>query len=193
MGGPVFNEPIEGIDDGIKGYAVRGLSSERGGYGVIGRSDAYGYASSSVGVYGESNSGVGVRGFSSSGVGMWGSSYSGLAVIGICNSGAAVYGSSNSNYGVRGGSFSYTGVSGASDMGTGVDGISRSGYIRKDPWANANQIQVEEYKPAKEQGYYIYPDLYGQPEEKGINRLLFPEEEKWQEQLINKKKKLSRI
>jgi hypothetical protein len=378
MGGPVFNEPVEGIDDGIKGYAVRGLSSMIGGYGVIGRSDAYGYASSSVGVYGESNIGVGVRGFSSSGVGIWGSSYSGLAVIGICNSGAAVYGNSISYYGVRGESRSYIGVSGASDMGTGVDGSSRSGDgvvgqssgiktcgvrgrcdngygvegssrigigvvgtsnsyigiygasfsgyaaylngdvgitgnlqkgggsfkidhpldptnkylhhsfvespdmknvydglvvlnnkgeaeielpdwfsalnkdfryqltaigapgpnlyiaeeisstkdyssgggdrnhkgnsshfkiaggtsgmkvswqvtgIRKDPWANANRIQVEEDKPAKEQGYYIYPDLYGQPEEKGINRLLFPEE-KWQEQLVNKKKKRSRI
>lgn len=29
MGGPVFNQPVEGIDDGIKRYAVRGLS-ERG-------------------------------------------------------------------------------------------------------------------------------------------------------------------
>jgi hypothetical protein len=56
--------------------------------------------------------------------------------------------------------------------------------IRKDPWANANRIRVEEDKPAKEQGYYIDPELYGQPEEKGIDRLLFPEEEKWQEQLI---------
>ena len=55
--------------------------------------------------------------------------------------------------------------------------------IRKDPWANAHRIQVEEDKPAKERGYYIHPDLYGQPEEKGISRLLFPkqEEKKWQE------------
>jgi hypothetical protein len=65
--------------------------------------------------------------------------------------------------------------------------------IRRDPWANANRIQVEEDKPAKEPGYYIYPDLYGQPEEKGINRLLFPEEEKWQEKLVNKKKQHNRI
>jgi hypothetical protein len=65
--------------------------------------------------------------------------------------------------------------------------------IRKDPWANANRIRVEEDKPAKERGYYIYPDLYGQPEEKGLNRLLFPEEEKWQEQLVNKKKQRNRI
>ena len=64
--------------------------------------------------------------------------------------------------------------------------------IRKDPWANANRIQVEENKPANEQGYYKYPELYGQPEEKGINRLLFPEE-MWQEQIANKKKHRSRI
>jgi hypothetical protein len=56
--------------------------------------------------------------------------------------------------------------------------------IRKDPWANVNRIQVEEDKPDKEKGYYIYPDLYEQPPEKGINHLLFPKEEKWQEQLI---------
>jgi hypothetical protein len=67
--------------------------------------------------------------------------------------------------------------------------------IRKDPWANAHRIQVEEDKPAKERGYYIYPDLYGQSEEKGINRLLFPpqEEEKWQEQLVNEKKQPRRF
>ena len=374
MGGPVFTEPVEGVDDGIKRCAVRGLS-ERGGYGVIGRSVGYGYSNSKIGVLGESDSGVGVEGFSSSGVGMWGSSYSGLAVIGISYTGAAVMGSSNSNFGVWGGSLDYIGVSGASDTSTGVDGISRSGDgvvgqslgiktygvrgrcdngygvyggskigygvvgfsnsgygvmgfthsgyaaylggnvvitgnlqkgggsfkidhpldpankylhhsfvespdmknvydgtvildnkgeaeielpdwfnalnkdyryqltaigapgpnlyiaeeisdtstttnyssdssssnqnnnnnsndssnfkiaggtsgmkvswqvtgIRKDPWANANRIRVEEDKPAKERGYYIYPDLYGQPEEKGISQLLFPEEEKWQE------------
>ena len=37
--------------------------------------------------------------------------------------------------------------------------------IRKDPWANANRIQVEEDKPDKERGYYLHPDLYGQPED----------------------------
>jgi hypothetical protein len=47
--------------------------------------------------------------------------------------------------------------------------------IRKDPWANANRIQVEEDKPDKERGRYIYPELYGQPAENGISRLLFPE------------------
>ncbi|HYX55722.1 MAG TPA: hypothetical protein VE818_06160, partial [Nitrososphaeraceae archaeon] len=58
--------------------------------------------------------------------------------------------------------------------------------IRKDPWGNANRIQVEEDKSAKERGYYLHPDVYGQPEEKGISYLLFPKEK--QEVLINKKK-----
>src|SRR5215217_3170753 len=48
--------------------------------------------------------------------------------------------------------------------------------IRKDPWANANRIEVEADKPDEERGYYIHPDLYGQPAEKGINLLLFPSE-----------------
>jgi len=50
--------------------------------------------------------------------------------------------------------------------------------IRKDPWANANRIQVEEDKPDKEQGYYLHPDLYSQPEEKGISHLLFPKDKR---------------
>jgi hypothetical protein len=57
--------------------------------------------------------------------------------------------------------------------------------IRKDPFAKAHPIQVEEDKPDKERGYYIYPDLYGQSAEKGISRLLFPPEEEKQELLIN--------
>ena len=50
--------------------------------------------------------------------------------------------------------------------------------IRKDPWANANRIRVEEDKPAKERGYYLHPDLYSQPEEKGISHLLFPKDKR---------------
>jgi hypothetical protein len=60
--------------------------------------------------------------------------------------------------------------------------------IRKDPWANAHRIEVEEDKPDEERGYYIYPDLYDQPAEREISRLLFPqveEERKKQELLIN--------
>ena len=61
--------------------------------------------------------------------------------------------------------------------------------IRKDPWANAHRIQVEEDKPDKERGYYLYPELYGQPEEKGISHLLFPEESK--SVLINEKNRFN--
>jgi hypothetical protein len=50
--------------------------------------------------------------------------------------------------------------------------------IRKDPWANAHRIQVEEDKPTKERGYYIHPDLYGQPAENGISHLLFPKDKR---------------
>jgi hypothetical protein len=63
--------------------------------------------------------------------------------------------------------------------------------IRKDPWANANRIQVEEDKPANEQGYYLHPDLHRQPEDKGISNLLFPKDKEkkcWQKLLINENK-----
>ena len=50
--------------------------------------------------------------------------------------------------------------------------------IRRDPWANANRIEVEEDKPAKERGYYLHPDVYGQAEEKGISHLLFPKDKR---------------
>ncbi len=32
---------------------------------------------------------------------------------------------------------------------------------RHDPYANQNRIQVEEMKPAREQGRYLYPAGYG--------------------------------
>jgi hypothetical protein len=50
--------------------------------------------------------------------------------------------------------------------------------IRKDPWANAHRVQVEEEKPDKERGYYLHPDVYGQPEENEISHLLFPKDKR---------------
>jgi hypothetical protein len=47
--------------------------------------------------------------------------------------------------------------------------------IRKDPWANAHRVQIEEDKPAKERGHYIYPELYGQSADSGISGLHLPE------------------
>jgi hypothetical protein len=40
--------------------------------------------------------------------------------------------------------------------------------IRQDKWANANRVQVEEEKPAKDRGYYLHPGLYGEPEDKTV-------------------------
>jgi len=40
--------------------------------------------------------------------------------------------------------------------------------IRQDAYAKAHPISVEEDKSQKERGYYLYPELYGQPKEKGI-------------------------
>ncbi|MFC1877865.1 hypothetical protein ACFL2E_11455 [Thermodesulfobacteriota bacterium] len=42
--------------------------------------------------------------------------------------------------------------------------------IRQDPYANANRIPVEEDKPPEERGYYLHPELYGQPEEMRVDK-----------------------
>jgi hypothetical protein len=41
--------------------------------------------------------------------------------------------------------------------------------IRQDPYANAHRIPVEEEKPAEDQGTYMHPEEWGQPESLGIN------------------------
>jgi hypothetical protein len=38
--------------------------------------------------------------------------------------------------------------------------------VRQDAYAKANPLVVEELKPARERGYYMHPELYGQPAEK---------------------------
>jgi hypothetical protein len=47
--------------------------------------------------------------------------------------------------------------------------------IRQDAYANAHRIPVEEMKTDKERGYYLHPDLFGQPEEKGTEWANHPE------------------
>jgi hypothetical protein len=47
--------------------------------------------------------------------------------------------------------------------------------IRKDPFAEKYRIPVEEEKPAADQGYYLHPDAYGQPETKSIEWARDPE------------------
>ncbi len=41
--------------------------------------------------------------------------------------------------------------------------------IRKDPFAEANRIPVEEDKPEAERGKYLHPEAWGQPEEAGVD------------------------
>ena len=38
--------------------------------------------------------------------------------------------------------------------------------IRHDVYANAHRNNVETNKPAEQIGYYLHPDLFGQPESK---------------------------
>lgn len=40
--------------------------------------------------------------------------------------------------------------------------------VRKDAWAQANPLEVVKEKPPSEQGFYIHPELHGEPEEKGM-------------------------
>jgi hypothetical protein len=47
--------------------------------------------------------------------------------------------------------------------------------IRQDPWANAHRIPVEEEKEEKVKGFYLHPELYGAPNEKGIEWARHPE------------------
>ena len=47
--------------------------------------------------------------------------------------------------------------------------------IRQDAWANAHRIPVEEMKNDRERGYYLHPELYGQPEEKQIEWARHPD------------------
>ena len=47
--------------------------------------------------------------------------------------------------------------------------------IRQDRWARAHRLRVEQDKPAEEQGFYLYPDLYGEPEEKSLLHARYPD------------------
>ena len=47
--------------------------------------------------------------------------------------------------------------------------------IRKDPWAEKNRIVVEEHKSPETQGFYLHPDVYGQPETRSIEWAKHPE------------------
>jgi trimeric autotransporter adhesin len=52
--------------------------------------------------------------------------------------------------------------------------------VRHDPYAKANPLVVEQAKPARERGSYIHPELYGAPEEKGVEWVRNPD---WMKQI----------
>jgi hypothetical protein len=47
--------------------------------------------------------------------------------------------------------------------------------VRQDAWANAHRIPVEEDKSDQERGHYLHPELFNQPEEKGVEWARHPE------------------
>ena len=81
------------------------------------------------------------------------------------------YNSSSSNYNHKNNNNRFKIAGGAAGMKVSwqITGI------RNDPWANAHPIHVEEEKPDKEKGYYLYPELYDKPMKKGIIHLLAKE------------------
>jgi hypothetical protein len=44
--------------------------------------------------------------------------------------------------------------------------------VRQDPYANAHPSPVEQAKPANEKGYYLHPELYGEPATKSVDPYL---------------------
>ena len=47
--------------------------------------------------------------------------------------------------------------------------------IRQDAYANKNRIKVEEDKPEQERGFYLHPEAFNQPEERGVEWARNPE------------------
>jgi hypothetical protein len=50
--------------------------------------------------------------------------------------------------------------------------------VRQDRYANAHRIPVEEVKPVDEQGLYIHPELWGQPEDRSVSFATAPASER---------------
>ena len=71
---------------------------------------------------------------------------------------------------VQGNSFRIAGGSPGMKVSWQVTGI------RQDAYAKAHPLQVEVDKPEKERGYYIHPELYGQPKEKGVEWAHHPQQ-----------------
>ena len=47
--------------------------------------------------------------------------------------------------------------------------------IRHDRWAKKNRIQVEVNKSERERNHYLHPEVFDQPEERGVEWARHPE------------------
>jgi hypothetical protein len=64
--------------------------------------------------------------------------------------------------------------------------------IRQDAYANKHRIPVEEPKPEQERGFYLHPEVFNQPAERGTKWALYPQvmqELKQQRQEADQKRK----
>jgi hypothetical protein len=48
--------------------------------------------------------------------------------------------------------------------------------VRRDPWAMAHPLAAETEKPEAERGSFLHPELYGQPEDRSVERARYPHE-----------------
>ncbi len=65
--------------------------------------------------------------------------------------------------------------------------------VRKDRWAAANPMSVEQRKPAKEKGFYLHAELYGKGKEKSILWTRLPHQAKRTKEARSKSRGLSLI
>ena len=65
--------------------------------------------------------------------------------------------------------------------------------VRQDAYAMAHPLQVEVEKSEKERGYYIHPQLYGAPEEKGMAWARHPETMKRLKEMRERPVKLPQV
>lgn len=47
--------------------------------------------------------------------------------------------------------------------------------LRQDAWAQANPLRVDEEKPHEERGSFLHPAVHGQPEEKSVQHVRYPQ------------------
>ena len=70
---------------------------------------------------------------------------------------------------ISGNQFKIAGGTGRQEVSWQVTGV------RQDAYANKNRIKVEEEKSRQERGFYLHPQAFDQPDERGIEWARHPE------------------